>query len=230
KRDTRDDFEQSEIDNWRESGGDLQQAKVDLTEALGTATEPPQWMTDALAKLRDKQELPFSDQQIFDALQIGDYSSRYDDGKADPDITVDETAFPEGERDKLSEDMRQGIESAIIDAFNDKADRDRGDVDPPDWIGDNIESSQSDVWESMRDRDKFRYGRDNDLLTPEAREDVDPELYDLINSGDPKAIWAIADRPDGKDLLLGTDWNGSLDLNDPETMERFNAYVAKGKK
>jgi HK97 family phage major capsid protein/HK97 family phage prohead protease len=56
--------------------------------------------------------------------------------------------------------------------------------------------------------------------------DVDT-LRDLANSSDPKAIWAIADSTHGKNLLLGTTWNGVLNLHDPETMERFNAYVGK---
>jgi hypothetical protein len=29
--------------------------------------------------------------------------------------------------------------------------------------------------------------------------------------------------------LLGTDWNGTLNLKDKETMDRFNAYVGKSK-
>jgi hypothetical protein len=49
----------------------------------------------------------------------------------------------------------------------------------------------------------------------------------LLSSNDPRSIWAIADSPYGKDLLLNTDWNGSLDLTDRASMERFNAYVGK---
>jgi hypothetical protein len=31
-------------------------------------------------------------------------------------------------------------------------------------------------------------------------------------------------------LLLGSDWHGELNLKDPQTMERFNAYVGKAAK
>ena len=58
----------------------------------------------------------------------------------------------------------------------------------------------------------------------------------LINDPDPRAIWSLSDitakSPEGstvgKDLLAGTGWHGKLDLTDPESMERFNAYVTPG--
>ena len=34
-------------------------------------------------------------------------------------------------------------------------------------------------------------------------------------------------KPYAKELMLGSDWNGTLDVKDPVTMERFNAYVSK---
>ncbi len=54
---------------------------------------------------------------------------------------------------------------------------------------------------------------------------------------DPQAIWDLADmklklrsgEPVSKRLLMNNSWNGKLDLNDPEAMERFNAYVGKKK-
>jgi hypothetical protein len=52
-------------------------------------------------------------------------------------------------------------------------------------------------------------------------------LRKLIKSDDPRTAWAVADTKHGKDLMLGTDWHGSLDLNDPASMRRFNAYVGK---
>jgi hypothetical protein len=237
KRDTRDEFEQSEADNWRDNGGDLHQAKENLTQALADANEPPKWMSAALDKLRAGRAdaIPFSDQQIHDALSVGDYSDRYDDGRADPDITIDETALPEADRDKLTDDMRHDIEGALVDAFNDQAERDRSDVDPPDF-SDSVDDFQNESWDAMSDRDKFRWASNNGELpnvetdSGDIDEDEASVLRDLADSGDPKAIWSIADSAHGKDLLLGTDWNGVIDLHDRETMDRFNAYVGKAKK
>ena len=61
----------------------------------------------------------------------------------------------------------------------------------------------------------------------------------LVQSGDPKAIWAISDLEGvrgarrghettlGKALLLGTCWRGVLDLEDPQARARFDQYVHK---
>lgn len=51
----------------------------------------------------------------------------------------------------------------------------------------------------------------------------------LAAGKDSRAIWAISDLPDGlgKRILLESDWEGALDLMDPEAMRRFNAYVGQ---
>lgn len=77
----------------------------------------------------------------------------------------------------------------------------------------------------------------NDRLVGMVRQGLDPgttaALKPLINSKDPKSVWAISDitkpgpdgMPIGKKLLMDSGWNGTLDLKDPESMERFNGYV-----
>ena len=71
--------------------------------------------------------------------------------------------------------------------------------------------------------------------------EISPEALDaaqtLVRQPDPKALWNISDitgktksgEPLGKKLLLNQSWSGSLNLKDPETMDRFNAYINKGK-
>ena len=56
-------------------------------------------------------------------------------------------------------------------------------------------------------------------------------LLELIYSSEPKALWAIADSPYGKELLTGTDisWYGTLDIDDKESMQRFDAYISSKK-
>lgn len=72
---------------------------------------------------------------------------------------------------------------------------------------------------------------------------IDPEvksgIKSILESDDPKSIWKIADiktldpatgKPLGKSLLMNRGWSGQLDLNDAESMDRFNAYIkSKGK-
>jgi hypothetical protein len=54
-----------------------------------------------------------------------------------------------------------------------------------------------------------------------------PMLAKIINSKDPKAIWALADSAYGKYFLLGSSWHGDLVFSDKDSMARFDAYVGK---
>jgi hypothetical protein len=51
----------------------------------------------------------------------------------------------------------------------------------------------------------------------------------LARSSNPKALWAIADSSQGRNLLLNTKWSGVIDFKDKQTMDRFHAYVGKAK-
>ena len=60
--------------------------------------------------------------------------------------------------------------------------------------------------------------------------DQSAKVGDLLTSSNPESIWAIADMKHngndlGKALLLGTNWYGSLDITDDNTMRRFARYV-----
>ena len=57
------------------------------------------------------------------------------------------------------------------------------------------------------------------------------QLHDLINSDDPRTIWAVADNKFGKNLLYNQSWRGSLDLGDAQAYQRFQSYLkGDGKK
>jgi hypothetical protein len=51
----------------------------------------------------------------------------------------------------------------------------------------------------------------------------------LVKESDPKTLWALADSKVGKEMLSGRGWNGVLDLENKDQMDRFNAYVGKAK-
>ena len=142
----------------------------------------------------------------------------------------------------LTDDTRDGIVDALTKGFNDHAEKDAEDADPPDGIGDSVSEYQSEYWESMDDDDRYRWADRNGELPeypteddeeeekPEPVEASDPQreaLMKLARSSDPKALWAIADSAKGKDLLLGTSWSGVLNLHDKQTMDRFHVYVGK---
>ena len=56
----------------------------------------------------------------------------------------------------------------------------------------------------------------------------------LLKNPDPKTLWKLADarlgdRNIGKELLLGSHWNGHIRLDDADAMARFNHYTGRGK-
>ncbi len=87
-------------------------------------------------------------------------------------------------------------------------------------------------WDALRPVLRDRLDDPSFNLTPAVRQQV----LDLLEDRDPHAIWRIAGNrtpvtiegetlPLGNRLLSGTDWEGSLDLNDAEAMDRFDKYV-----
>ena len=59
--------------------------------------------------------------------------------------------------------------------------------------------------------------------------DYPEHIQKILENPDPKAIWALSDTPEGKKFLLGKSWNGTLNLEDPESMARFDAYISRKK-
>jgi len=261
-----DEFLDSEIESWRDSGQPLEDAKKEMASTFNFSRAPAsnEWAYAGLKKWRETREqynhppVPFTDKEILRALSIDDdYKSRWGDGGSDPEFTFNDELLdelkrdpsqpslpgiePEKGSDMLTEKVRTGIETALVKAFNSEAEDRASNVEPPDYLRENIRDSQREYWDSMRDRDRYDYAVRNDLLPSydiESDEDSDAEVYTgdeyealrkLANSNDPKAIWAISDSKYGKKLLIDTDWNGVLNLKDKESMDRFNAYVHKAK-
>ncbi|HMF47475.1 MAG TPA: zeta toxin family protein, partial [Candidatus Saccharimonadales bacterium] len=261
-RDTKSEFVDSEIQNWRDNGGALDEAKYDLAHN----GDKDDWATDTIDEFLEEREengkpVPYSAEQIKGALGV-DYETG-NDGRDDPDISFDDKKLQEPNNQakdqmtlpgieaidlakNLTEDMRTELTERLTKAFNKQADRDEGDVEPPSYIGDDIGDYQDQHWDAMSERERFRWARDNGHLPEREVEDesFDSEfeqgdvekdessgdtLMKLASSNNPKALWAIADSPRGKELLLNSDWNGVLDFKDKETMDRFNAYVGKKK-
>lgn len=72
-----------------------------------------------------------------------------------------------------------------------------------------------------------RQSRTVPALAPE----VVTKIQRVLENQDAATLWAIADmkvgeREVGKELLLGTNWSGVMQLNDQDVMARFKRYVA----
>jgi lambda family phage portal protein len=258
-RDTYDEFLQSEVDNWRENGDALDQAKTELVEK-------DDWIRDVIADLRTERDdngkpnFPYTEQQLIEAIDVtydsgnegqGAFEVSFDDDKLkEPtDLDKDQMDLPGIDVPDpalhLTEAMREEITHRLEVKFDKEADDEMYRLDPPDYISDSVSEYQTERWSDMSDRERYRWASDHGQIEsverePEEDEEQDAEpvavggqakddLKTLIASDNPKAIWAVADSARGKELLLGTDWSGKLSFSDKESMDRFNAYVGKGK-
>lgn len=257
-----EEIHDNEIQNWHDSGESLRYAKQDIRDDFKNGED--EWAADALGNWRKEYEdktgkkIPFSDSQILDAVEISYDDDDYE-GQADPEISFDDSKLNElGKKTEdqptlpgieepipsklLTDDMRVGIETSLIDAFNRKADDVRNDLSPPDYLVDQAREYQEEYWDQLDDEEKYRIADrggwlpeiemdDEDEVEPvETTDNENAILRRLAQSSDPKSIWAISDSNKGKQLLIGSSWSGVLNFSDKEAMDRFNAYVGKSSK
>jgi hypothetical protein len=256
----RQEFIDSEIENWRENGYALQEAKTTLVEQFNNGEEQD-WATHAIDGYRKsltdagKADVPYPNDTLIEALTL-DFSSKYENGEGDLDVTFndDKLASPTGvdaaqpslpglptvePHEHLTDSMRDGLTKALDKAFESEGDSKAADIEPPDYVADNVGEMQSEYWGQMDEQDRFKWAEQNepDLISSEGGSEGTGEIDDedanrlrtLAASSDPKAVWAIADSKYGKDILLGQDWYGVMNLHDKETMARFEAYVGTKK-
>jgi hypothetical protein len=250
ERDVQDEFYDSEVESWRDSGGPLGQAKTELAENYtGDADKGDKWLWEGAKgyavtlgegdDVKGQSMGPFLSEHGLSVEQVMahttfEYEDRHGDGRGDPDVTIDWDKVAGA--DKLSEDHQSQIEGIFGEVFNKAAERNAVDVDPPDHLVESARSLATEIWEQKSAREKWRWASDNGKIPERAPEPSDvatgsetDHIRELLDDPDPKSIWELSDTKAGKDLLLGTDWNGTLDLHDADSMARFNAYVGKKK-
>ena len=212
----------------------------------------------ARARIREERgepPIPYTNRQIYDAINL-EYQGG--DGEDDPEISWDEDMLkqpegydpaqgtlpgiePEDPTQRLTEDMRKRLERRMIAAFDEKAEANAQEMEPPAYLNDGVEEYQNDFWSDLDDDERLRIAERLDLATlplEEKEEDeqgqmaleeqVDP-LLEALRDPNPKALWRVADHPRGKELLPGKNWSGRLDFNDKESMDRFHEYVGRVK-
>jgi hypothetical protein len=257
---TQREFMDSEVDSWRDNGEDLHQAKTNLASNFdGTnawaAEVVAGWRKDnpevpySYNQIMQAVTVKYDDEN-YDGRADPKIEFNDDKLREPSDMPSREQMVLPGFEEidpaaHLTAPMRDELAAALVDAFNAQANEDRDNIEPPDYLRESASESQDDYWDGMEDSERYRWANRNGQLPqypvehdeddePKQKEiplpDKDADLRALAQSSNPKAIWAIADSPRGKELLLNSDWYGSLNLNDKESMDRFNAYVGKSKK
>ena len=87
----------------------------------------------------------------------------------------------------------------------------------------------ADQWKSFKDE---LVGSINQAISqgkiPEDLHSPASELADILtDSTDPKDIWLLSDSKIGKQILLGKEWSGFFDLQDPDVTTRLNNYLGR---
>jgi len=87
-------------------------------------------------------------------------------------------------------------------------------------------------WKELQDKLSYGIavrgvsGDDEPLIKDKADQKA---MLDLIKSDDPRTLWAVADSKYGRDLLVNTGWQGSLNFSDQAAMKRFDDYIGPTK-
>jgi uncharacterized protein len=204
-------------------------------------------------------DFPMTNEEIIDALSIADYQSRYGEGRDDPEFEWDEEevtrvlgikrqqdlpGVSSGRAANLDAEMRENIIDTMIRGFNDQAEMNESDMDPPPHLSENVRDYQMEYWDQKDEREMFLLARDYGYATYESDEDdedtteeveleisegEEAELLDLLRESNPKNLWKIADSSMGKELLINESWHGVLDFRDAESFERFKKYISRVK-
>jgi hypothetical protein len=198
--DSRQEFIDSEVTNWRDSGQALNEAKRDLASTFSDDVDPPEWVNEAIQSAREEHEeggkkIPFTNQQIYLAMKANEYNSRYDDGRDDIEFEFDDGELKEPKgydpnqktlpgiekiepHEYLTEDARATIIKHVASDANDRAESEADNVEPPSYLADQVEEYQQEYWDSMSDDDMLRHARTYDLNYYEGAPDEDDEDED----------------------------------------------------
>jgi len=173
-----DSFYQSEVDNYFED-----QATDDAMSQIEYEFNKDfehEWADEPLADFRAEFEeesgkkIPFTDEQILDALKLSFEPGHYpkikgldigfDDselqepeGKAPPEQITMPGIEPPDYSKLLTKDMRDGIIETLTEAFKDAGEKKASDMEPPDYLKDSAEEMVGEFWAQMADSEKWDF-------------------------------------------------------------------------
>lgn len=176
-----DDYKQSEIDNWHESGDAASDAAYDLIHNDKT------WLTDAIVEFKEQfPDVPFDENQLYmslrDTVDVDDdyeWSSfdkddpplkvKFDDSKLEWPTNVDKHQLDLPEMGAanyaaaLTSQMREDLTAILKTKFGEAIDTKQWDMEPPDYLNESVHEQLEDAWD--QEEDKFAWAKNNtDLL------------------------------------------------------------------
>jgi hypothetical protein len=167
----------SEVENWQSSGQPLHEAKESLA-ADGADAEYVKEMVDEMfdAWDQDGTPIPYTKQQVMNAIVVKPYHDKYDDGGSDPEFEFNDDeltkptdlvydpekqgVFPGMEAPNASnhftQEMRDDLEQRLKEEFDSVATNKAGNMDAPDYLNEQAEESLGEYWDQMDDESKFK--------------------------------------------------------------------------
>jgi hypothetical protein len=146
----------------------------------GQSEEWPEWATDALDKVREDRDVPFTDAQILKATSVtfeGGNDGRFLTGwgaKHAPEIEIDKDALGPpigwvegghtdptlpGTEPVTPENRFDDAYNAVVDTMLEKlhaeAESEAGDIEPPEYLADSAKEFQGEMWGQKEDSDKW---------------------------------------------------------------------------
>lgn len=178
KNQTHSDYLDSEIENWRsETAPDDARYQVAANFIDGSDRE---WVFERLAELRETLGVTWDDKAVVKALSVDHENGHYPIAKG---TEIKFNTPVEG----LSEEHQKSIVLSLEDAFGQRAESIESDLEPPEYLSDNIAEYQEDSWENMSDQSKFDWVTGHTDIISNYETDIPPsaEITGLPEKFDP---------------------------------------------
>ena len=211
------DYLDSEVTNWHETGGALDEAKGVL--AAGTDFQHnavKEWIEEN----ETDTEFPFTALDIADSITL-EYDS---DGEGGGKLTVEfddkvlnsftptKGGTPEGQgtlpgmdapenAELLTKDMRLELTTMLKAKFEKEAEKTSGDMEPPEYLKDSAKEYLEQTWSEMSDSGKFEYAEQStDVI-----KDIEAEI-EATGGVDVEGVIVVPDTYDPLNETSGTNY------------------------
>jgi hypothetical protein len=234
---TLDDYVESEVQSWRDSGGALDEAKSTLTNSsdfvFNTLKEYIEGKTEEGEPLTETN-FPYYYLDIADAITMeydsdgegtGKVSVSFDDDKLmDPNNAPPKEQLglpniePEDLSQRLTKEMRIEIIDMLKEKFEEKAKEMEDDIEPPDFT-DQAKEYMQENWSSMDDGDKFAFAKWKTDVIDDLEKQYE-EAQTLQTSDAPVGLLGIPETYDPLNKTSGDDYRKTQSLARRMSLDR----------
>jgi hypothetical protein len=213
------DYEESEQQSWYDNGGALDEAKAQLAGPDFVHDTVKEYMTekDDDGEPFTETKFPYTVDQLAKAIVVEYESDGSGTGKLDIGFDATELMEPIGSPPKeqgtlpgiepedlskrLTKEMRDELSKVLTEKFDEQAEKNSSDVEPPSYLADQAKEFMEENWEhNMSDADKFGFAKYETSIIKDLQEMVDAGNAAVANE-------SVSGRPDKFDPLNETTGN-----------------------